>query len=94
MLRRSVNESHCLDQPAEFMHGSFMRRTISIDDKAYLLLKSLKQNTRDSFTKVILRHFYRPADTCGELLEMIENDPAPRVNLDILNRVAEGRGGR
>ena len=52
-----------------------MSKTITIDDEAYKLLCSLKRNGRDSFTKVILRNIYRPAETCGELLDMTENDP-------------------
>ncbi len=46
-----------------------MHRNITIDEKAYNLLASLKIDKRDSFTKVILRHVRKPADTCGELLE-------------------------
>ena len=69
-----------------------MSKTITIDDDAYKLLASLKQNGRDSFTKVILRHVYRPADTCGELLDLMENQPPPPVDLEVLRRVAQGRG--
>ena len=76
------------------MHDSCMSKTITIDDDAYKLLASLKRNGRDSFTKVILRHVYRPAETCGELLDLTENDPPPPVNPEVLNRVAAGRGRR
>ncbi len=76
------------------MHGSCVSKTITIDDDAYKLLASLKQNGRDSFTKVILRHVYRPADTCGELLDLMENEPPPPVDTEVLNRVAEGRARR
>ena len=69
-----------------------MSKTITIDDDAYQLLASLKQTGRDSFTKVILRHICRPAETCGELLDLVEGEPAPRVDLKMLRRVAEGRG--
>ena len=83
-----------LDIPVSLVHDSCMGKTITIDDDAYKLLSSLKQNTRDSFTQVILRHIHKPAETCGELLDATENDPPPRVNLDILKRVAAGRGRR
>jgi predicted CopG family antitoxin len=83
-----------LDDHDLFVHDSCMSKTITIDDDAYKLLASLKQNGRDSFTRVILRHVYRPAETCGELLEMTENDPPPAVDPDVLNRVAKGRGRR
>lgn len=69
-----------------------MSKTITIDDDAYRLLVSLKRDGRDSFTKVILRHIYRPAETCGELLELTEDDPPPPVDPEILQRVAKGRG--
>jgi predicted CopG family antitoxin len=54
---------------ALFVHDSCMSKTITIDDDAYKLLLSLKQGTRDSFTKVIRRHVHKPLETCGELLE-------------------------
>ena len=51
-----------------FVHGSCMK-TITIDNDAYELLSSLKQDKGDSFTKVILRHVHKPCDTAGELLD-------------------------
>jgi predicted CopG family antitoxin len=69
-----------------------MSKSITIGDDAYRLLASLKQNGRDSFTKVILRHVYRPAETCGELLDLMENEPPPPVDTKVLERLAEGRG--
>jgi predicted CopG family antitoxin len=71
---------------------SRVSKTITIDDDAYKLLASLKQNGRDSFTKVILRHVYRPAETRGELLDLMENEPPPPVGTKVLERLAEGRG--
>ncbi len=83
---------------AGVVYDSCMSKTITIDDDAYTLLASLKQNSRDSFTKVILRHVYLPAETCGELLDLTEKAPRPDVDLHVLKRVAEGRkrrsGGR
>ena len=76
------------------MHDSCMGKTITIDDDAYKLLASLKRDGQDSFTKVILRHVYRPAETCGELLDMTENDPPPPVDSKLLKRIAVGRGRR
>jgi predicted CopG family antitoxin len=81
-----------VDRSDQFVHDSCMSKTITIDDDAYKLLRSLKQNGRDSFTKVILRHVYRPAETCGELLEMTEKHPPPPVDLKVLDRIAAGRG--
>lgn len=71
-----------------------MSKTITIDDDAYKLLASLKQNGRDSFTKVILRHVYRPADTCGELLDMMETEPPPAIDTEVLSLVTQGRARR
>jgi predicted CopG family antitoxin len=71
-----------------------MGRTITIDDDAYKLLASLKRSGRDSFTKVILRHVNRPADTCGELLDALDNSPRPDVNLAMLDRLEEARRER
>jgi len=69
-----------------------MGRTITIDDNAYKLLSSLKRSSRDSFTKVILRHVNRPADTCGELLDALGAYPPPNVDLAILERIEKERG--
>jgi predicted CopG family antitoxin len=76
------------------VHGSCMGKTITIDDHAYKLLSSLKRDPRDSFTKVILRHIHKPAETCGELLDATENDPPPQVDLEMLNHLARSRGRR
>ena len=70
-----------------------MRRTITIHQKAYDLLASLKTGSGDSFTKVILRHVRKPADTCGEMLEAMEGF-VPNVDLDRLERVTRERGRR
>jgi hypothetical protein len=71
-----------------------MGKTITIDDDAYKLLRSLKQGGNDSFTKVIRRHVHKPAETCGELLDASENDPPPAVDLKTLNFLAANRGRR
>lgn len=70
-----------------------MHRNITIDEKAYNLLASLKTGPRDSFTKVILRHVRKPADTCGELLDAM-NGFVPDVDLDLLDTVMRERGRR
>jgi hypothetical protein len=71
-----------------------MGKTITIDDAAYKLLSALKRDARDSFTKVILRHVVSPANTCGELLDALENSPPPKVDLETLDRLEKDRGRR
>lgn len=71
-----------------------MGKTITIDDDAYRLLSGLKRGAGDSFTKVILRHVNRPADTCGELMDSLENSAPPNVDLAALERIEKGRGRR
>ena len=71
-----------------------MGKTITIDDNAYQLLSSLKRGTGDSFTKVILRHVNRPADTGGELAELIDRLPPPDVDMEMLERIRKERGRR
>jgi predicted CopG family antitoxin len=70
-----------------------MHRNITIDEKAYDLLASLKTDPRDSFTKVILRHVRKPANTCGELLERLENY-VPPVEVDDIDKFIKSRGRR
>lgn len=70
-----------------------MHRNITIDEKAYNLLASLKTDPRDSFTKVILRHVRRPADTCGELLDALA-DYVPPVEVDTIDKFIAARGRR
>jgi len=70
-----------------------MHRNITIDEKAYNLLASLKTDPRDSFTKVILRHVRKPADTCGEMLERLENYTPP-VEVADLDKFIKSRGRR
>lgn len=77
-----------------FVHESCMSKTITIDDNAYALLAGLKQGAHDSFTKVIRRHVYRPAETCAELLVAMANEPPPKVDLDLLDQIAKDRGRR
>ena len=69
-----------------------MHRNITIDEKAYNLLASLKTEPRDSFTKVILRHVRKPANTCGELLEALENSEPPQIA--VMKKFLAGRGRR
>lgn len=71
-----------------------MSKTITIDDDVYKLLLSLKKGPADSFTKVIRRHVYRPAETCGELLDAYETQPPPKVNPKMLERILKERGRR
>jgi predicted CopG family antitoxin len=71
-----------------------MPKTITIDDPAYQLLSSLKRGPGDSFTKVILRHLNRPADTASELLDELDKAPKPNVDLELLDRIERERGRR
>ncbi|HEV2696334.1 MAG TPA: hypothetical protein VG347_25845 [Verrucomicrobiae bacterium] len=71
-----------------------MHRNITIDEKAYNLLASLKTDTRDSFTKVILRHVRKPADNCGELLDALEEMGVPPVKVENIDRYVRARGRR
>lgn len=70
-----------------------MHRNITIDEKAYNLLASLKTNPRDSFTKVILRHVRKPAGTCGELLDAFEGY-IPPVKVEDIDKLIKSRGRR
>ena len=71
-----------------------MHRNITIDEKAYNLLASLKTGPGDSFTKVILRHVRKPADTCGELHDAIEALGTPPVEIETIDRYVLTRGRR
>jgi predicted CopG family antitoxin len=71
-----------------------MHRNITIDEKAYNLLASLKAGPQDSFTKVILRHVRKPADTCGELLDAMEQMGTPPVEIETIDRHVHTRGRR
>lgn len=71
-----------------------MHRNITIDEKAYNLLASLKTDPRDSFTKVILRHVRKPADTCGELLDTLEQMGTPPVKIENIDQYIRTRGRR
>jgi len=68
-------------------------RTITIDDEAYDILRRLKQGKDDSFTRVIKRN-YQKLDTCGELIDWIESEPAPKVNRQRLASFKERGGNR
>jgi len=71
-----------------------MSKTITIDDDVYKLLSSLKEGAGDSFTKVLRRHVHKPAETAGELLDVYECEPPPKVNFVMLNRLLKERGRR
>ena len=71
-----------------------MSKTITIEDDVYDLLASLKEDSRDSFTRVIRRYLPRPCETAGELLDVYEHAPLPKVNWDVLDQITAGRGRR
>lgn len=68
-------------------------KTITIDDEAYNILRRLKQGKTDSFTRVIKRN-YQTFDTCGELIDWIESQPAPKIYRERLRNVKQSRGQR
>jgi predicted CopG family antitoxin len=76
------------------MQCSCMSKTITIDDDAYHLLAKLKSGSRDSFTKVIRRYIIPPAETCGEVLEAMEHQPPPDLDLRALDQIEKNRGRR
>ena len=76
------------------MHSSCVSKTITIDDDVYKLLLSLKEGTRDSFTKVIRRHVHKPLETAGELLDYYEQQPPPAIDGGLLKRIRTERGRR
>jgi predicted CopG family antitoxin len=71
-----------------------MSKNINVEDDVYELLASLKQDSRDSFTRVIRRHIHRPCNTAGELLDAYEHIPPPDVDLGVLERIEKERGRR
>jgi predicted CopG family antitoxin len=71
-----------------------MSKNIKVEEDVYDLLVSLKQDSRDSFTRVIRRHLPRPLDTAGELLDAYEHAPAPKIDWEVLDKIATGRGRR
>ena len=71
-----------------------MRRNITIDEKAYNRLVSLKSGPQDSFTKVILRHVRQPAETCGGLLDALEEMGTPPVKLEVIDQYVRTSGRR
>lgn len=77
-----------------FVYDSCMSKNITIDDDAYKTLLSLKEGPQDSFTKVIRRNLSVRLETAGELLDFHEAQPAPNVDMEVLNRVIKGRGRR
>ena len=68
-------------------------KTITIDQKAYDLLLSLKL-PGDSFSKVIRRHVRGPANTCGDMLDRIWENPPPNVSDEMIDQVVKHRGRR
>lgn len=69
-------------------------KTITVSDEAHKLLKRLKQPGQDSFSKVILRHLQPPLDTCGDLLEHLEQHPVTGLNFERMEESLRTRGKR
>ena len=83
-----------LDENVTFRYLSTMGKKVTIDDDDCELLASLKRDPRDPLTKVAKRHVPEPVKTCGELLDAMEREPAPRVDLKVLALLAQQRGLR
>jgi len=68
--------------PSSGVRASFvsMSKAITIEAAVYDLLASLKENSRDSFTRVIRRYLPRPRETARELLDVYDHAPLPKVN--------------
>ncbi len=71
-----------------------MEKKVANDDAAHKLQPSLKRDSRDAFSKVITRKVHKPAKTCGELLDAMEGEPPPRLDLHVLGVLAKQRGRR
>jgi len=71
-----------------------MSKNITVEDDVYELLASLKQDRGNSFNRVIRRHIAKPLDTAGELLDAYEHAPLPKMDWEVLNKIAAGRGRR
>ena len=67
-------------------------KTITIDDEAYQLLRSLKRGKRDSFSQVI--HRIVPARNAGELMDYYDSQPPPKFAPARLQRIKDERGRR
>jgi predicted CopG family antitoxin len=68
--------------------------TITLNDPAYARLKNLKRPGQ-SFSDVVLEHLGPPADTCGELLEVMEQRPAPKgLDVERMDAYLKSRGRR
>ena len=66
---------------------------ITVDEEAYDILNSLKSRGQ-SYSQVIKEHFFRPADTCGDLLDAMERRPMPPINLKRLEKLINDRKRR
>jgi len=58
------------------------------------MLAALKQDSRDSFTRVVRRHIPMPCDTAGELLDAYEHAPPPKISWEVLQKIKQGRSRR
>ena len=83
-----------VDPHTALLYGSCMSKNVTLDDEAYDLLKSLKIGPQDSFSQVVRRNIHRPANTCGELLDLEKKLPPLSVDLDKLDRMEKERGRR
>jgi|KBSSwiStaDraftv2_1062776.scaffolds.fasta_scaffold19829_13 predicted CopG family antitoxin len=66
---------------------------VTLSSDVYDLLKKLKR-PGESFTDVIRRTVRPPADTCGELLERLEEQDAVPVNVERMDAYLKQRGRR
>ena len=68
-------------------------RTITVPEDVHAMLAAQKQSG-ESFGELLRRRLRPPADTCGELLERLEQLPPPAVHEASLKALLAGRGRR
>jgi predicted CopG family antitoxin len=67
--------------------------TISISEAAYRRLKRLK-GPGESFSDVLLRELPEPCETCGEVLDRLQQNPVPSASPRLRAAMLAGRGRR
>jgi predicted CopG family antitoxin len=66
---------------------------INLNVRAYRRLRKLKL-PGDTFSDVLLRELPEACDTCGEVLDHLENYDVPKANPKLEKAMLSGRGRR